>query len=574
MEEKIRNYRGNTSCHLREGCYLRGSGDLNSNKGVPFQDVPSLLNVRYRCGAVLTVLAMILCFFSPAYANNLAIKRVALSGQSGAKMASGDTIAYIQFDISQNNSWRFSPQLYDAAWVFVKYSVNDGPWLHATISAVNLATITGTALAYTLPADKKGVFIYRAAEDSGALSTSGVKFTWNLSVDAVSPLATKVALKVFALEMVRIPQGAFYVGSGGTESGSFTNGSWTSGATIPLKITSENALTLGTSAGNLWGTSTSGNNTIGSAGTLSAAFPKGYNSFYIMKYDLTQGQYRDFLNTLTRDQQNQRAGNGTTLVSGTSSITNRYVMSNTPTLSYRNGIRCDATIHATNPITFYCDLDGDSIPNELDDGEFIACNWLSWPDLAAYADWAGLRPMTELEYEKAARGTAKPVANEYAWGKSDVPITSIIQATGITNPRANNETASNSANCVYGGHAAVQGPLRCGFAATSSSTRYSAGASFYGVMELSGNLWKRPVTVGNATGRLFTSSLHGNGILSPTGNADISTWPGTDATGSGFRGGAWIAGATYARVSDRYIAANTGAVRYADGGARLARTSP
>ena len=30
--------------------------------------------------------------------------------------------------------------------------------------------------------------------------------------------------------------------------------------------------------------------------------------------------------------------------------------------------------------------------------------YISWPDLLAYADWAALRPITELEYEKAARG--------------------------------------------------------------------------------------------------------------------------------------------------------------------------
>ncbi|MFH0984290.1 MAG: hypothetical protein V1882_02015, partial [Candidatus Omnitrophota bacterium] len=134
-----------------------------------------------------------------------------------------------------------------------------------------------------------------------------------------------------------------------------------------------------------------------------------------------------------------------------------------------------------------------------------------------------------------------------------------------------NEVAANGGNCLYGG--GVQGPVRSGFAATSASLRYNAGASFYGVMELSGNLWERPVSVGNATGRLFTG-LSGDGVLDASGNANVSLWPNTGATGSGFRGGIWYYGTTYARVSDRYYAAFTGSGRYSAFGARCARTSP
>jgi len=502
-------------------------------------------------------------FTTPAYANNLAIKKVTLIGQSGAKMASGNTIAYIQFNISGDNSWRFSPELHDAAWVFVKYSVDGGEWKHATITAVDLSAITGTGLIYDLASGNKGVFIYRAGEGSGALSTNGVKFTWAISTDSVSPLANKVVLKVFALEMARIPQGAFYLGSGGAESGAFYKYPTT---TNPYQITSEGAITVGTATDNLYypnPSTYSGDR----AGPIPAAFPKGYQAFYIMKYDLTQGQYRDFLNTLTRVQQAARIGTTPALVSGITSVTNRYVMSNTAAISYRNGIRCDATIDTANPIIFYCDLNGNNIPNEPADGEFIACNWLSWVDLAAYADWAGLRPMTELEYEKACRGTAIPTANEYAWGS----ISITASASGPTNSGANNETAANSANCLYTG--GVSGPMRSGFAATSSSSRYSAGASFYGVMDLSGNLWKRPVTVGNSTGRLFTG-IHGNGALNTNGNADVDYWPGTDASGAGYRGGSWLHDTTCARASDRHFAALTSASRDYYYGARLARTSP
>lgn len=33
----------------------------------------------------------------------------------------------------------------------------------------------------------------------------------------------------------------------------------------------------------------------------------------------------------------------------------------------------------------------------------------------AFADWAGLRPMPELEYAKAARGPQAPIGTEYPW---------------------------------------------------------------------------------------------------------------------------------------------------------------
>jgi formylglycine-generating enzyme required for sulfatase activity len=42
-------------------------------------------------------------------------------------------------------------------------------------------------------------------------------------------------------------------------------------------------------------------------------------------------------------------------------------------------------------------------------------NILSWFDVAAYLDWAALRPMTELEFEKVCRGPENRIAGEYAW---------------------------------------------------------------------------------------------------------------------------------------------------------------
>ncbi len=473
-------------------------------------------------------------------ANNLTISNLSLTGKN-----TGSQYTMVQFNISWENSWRSSsaPNNWDAAWVFVKYRVAGGEWQHAwlnnlghtapsgSIIDIGLLTLSTTFNATTNPG--LGAFIYRSANGSGTNTFTGVQLRWNYGANTVADDAI-VDIRVFAIEMVCVPEGSFAVGSGGTESGSFTDGSWASGATVPLSISSESALTIAPTTGNLWGTSGSGNNTIGDAGILDATFPKGYAAFYCMKYEISQQQYVDFLNTLTQTQATARKHTST---------------------SYRYAITGSAvgTYATTNP--------------------YVACNYLSWMDGAAYTQWAGLRPMTELEFEKACRGTLTPVAAEYAWGN-----TTATAANNITNGGAINETTNTSgANATFNYQTNVQGPMRTGVFSTGSTTRGQAGSTYYGMMEMSGNLWERAVTVGNATGRAFTG-VHGNGTLSAAGFADISTWPGyictevTGATGSGFRGGSW---GDFERlcVSDRYSAAEV-LDRSSNHGFRAVRTKP
>jgi len=420
-----------------------------------------------------------------------------------------------------------------------------------------------------------GVFIYRSANGTGTFTIIGAQLRWNYGANGVADDAT-VDVQVFAIEMVYVPQGNLTVGTAGTEYGVFTQANDVSSPRTPFTITS----TTPTLQGNNSSSSATRLSAIGSfdltgttTASLASGFPTGYAGFYCMKYEMTQQQYVDFLNLLTRPQQNSRTH--TPLAAWTTTVTYRYVMSYTSTISYRNGIRCDATIPANDPITFYCDLDGDGTGGETTDGQWIACNYLSWMDGAAYSDWAGLRPMTELEFEKACRGTATPVANEYAWGS-----TTATAANNITNPGAGNETTSTSgANAVYGNQANVQGPMRVGVFAKSSTTRAQSGASYYGIMELSGNVYERSVTVGHATGRAFTG-VHGNGALSPDGHANETAWPGltsgevTLATGAGCRGGIWPVNETLMRASERTSAINEDPFRNYHNGFRAVRRVP
>lgn len=452
---------------------------------------------------------------STLYANNIAVSNVTITGQS----ASAQTCK-VQFDISWSNSWRNAIN-YDAAWVFIKYSTDSGAtWAHATLKTAgtnpaNFSQGIGTGLDIVVPTDKKGAFLQRTSNGSGSVSTTSIQFVWDWGADGLTT-SSAARVKVFAIEMVYIPQGAFYAGSGGTGAGEFT-------------LTQITTATANASGGYPTGQT-----------APNASWPNGYNAFYLMKYELSQGAWVDFFNTLTATQKTTRDITDATGKNSDSSVSRN-------TVSWTSG---DASAGAN---------------------QYVACNYLSWNDVAAYADWAALRPFTELEYEKACRGTASAVADEYGWGS-----TTITQVTGITNGGASNETASNSGNglSAYGGHASVQGPMRCGFAATSTTTRAQAGASYYGVMELSGNLWERSVTIGNATGRAFDGGL-GNGALDASGNANVTNWPGTDALGAGFRGAGWGDVVTSARVSDRNVAAYVYTGRhYSYGGARYSRASP
>jgi formylglycine-generating enzyme required for sulfatase activity len=218
--------------------------------------------------------------------------------------------------------------------------------------------------------------------------------------------------------------------------------------------------------------------------SLPPDFPKGFAAFYCMKYEMSQQNYIDFFNTLNNTQKATRD------ITGTSSA------KNTDALLFRNNISWTS---------------GDATLNGGTYGD-VACNFIRWGDGAAFADWACLRPMSELEYEKACRGTENAVPNELAWGNTTPTL-----ATGISNIGNNDEVASNTdANVNLG--SITGGPLRVGSFATSTADRIKAGATFYGIMEMSGNLHERTVSVGRSQGRLFTRSIHGNGLLGTTGN--------------------------------------------------------
>lgn len=534
------------------------NNNLNVKKGIFLKD----------WSRALFLLFFILGFGKNILGNGVVVSNVTITGQNTTSHYS-----LINFDISWNNSWRntTSTNNWDACWVFVKYRKStETTWNHATLNYVNG---TGSGDGHTLPAgcrinttsDGKGIMIYSSANIiPSTVNYTGAKLRWNYGSDGVAD-NENVDICVFAIEMVYVPQGSFYVGDG---SLSILNGHFESVSTgTALQITSEGALTLGGGgAGSLGNNNASGMATADdfndvTSKTLPAAFPKGYSGFYCMKYEITQEQYVAFLNKLTYTQQTTRTTNAPNSIAGTGAlITNNL---------YRNGIDIMTSgVSPTTPAKYACNYNNNAIYNENDDGQNIACNYLSWADLAAYLDWAALRPFTELEFEKTCRGNKVPVIGEYPWGN-----TSATQGYSLTSGGYNNERPDGGVNAFYGNSPTLQGPVRVGCFGQGVNTRASVGAGYCGVLELGGNISERTVTVGSSTGRSFTGS-HGNGALNASGNADVSNWPGTDAIGVGFRGGTWYTVVNRMRVSDRHFANESVSTRILDYGGRGVRVCP
>lgn len=99
------------------------------------------------------------------------------------------------------------------------------------------------------------------------------------------------------------------------------------------------------------------------------------------------------------------------------------------------------------------------------------------------------------------------------------------------------------------------GTLRVGIFARSGTGRIQAGASYYGIMDLSGNIEETVVTVGNQQGRAFTG-VHGSGNLNPSGGLlgnEVSDWANlANNFGLTVRGGNWSDTFLRIRVSDRF----------------------
>jgi hypothetical protein len=393
-------------------------------------------------------------------ANNMLVKNVTTTGNN----ATNKTIQ-VQFDMSWDNSWRDGIN-WDAAWVFMKYKDANGLWQHVQLNTTGFANGTGTANTIQVGSDKVGAFVYRAAAGTGTFASTTMQLQWNYGLSGLTNV-TGLEIRVFAVEMVYVPQGDFNVAK------NYYNGHSYWGSLINFKAPGDNFIVINTMLtptlsfsysietynSDIIATSTSirikgdaGIDTNNDGVVDNTTYPTGYKAFYSYKYEMSEQQYADFLNTLNSTQI-------TTLGLAGVSITPN------------NGQYFSST------------------PNK-------ACGNSDTNRLFAYADWSGLRPMTILEFNKVAYAQFKPIESL------------VLEPPGpgyyTISPYTESYRVSLTDYSI--GNLGDVGLVN--------------GKSYYGNMDIIGNAMEPIVTMNS----YLYSNINGNGNLNTDGTSDISSW--------------------------------------------------
>ncbi|MEO1049259.1 MAG: hypothetical protein AAFX87_01445 [Bacteroidota bacterium] len=434
---------------------------------------------------ILTTTILSMTFVMTTQANNLQIDSVVYNRATNE----------LSFEISWENAWRINAYR-DGVWVFAKYkNANSTQWKPVRFSFSGSSSNPSEVGAFRLD-DGAIIAALRFSDQQQNIPTTRITLTVdsNTVIDFLNP-----SFKVFGIEMVKTLNGEFYLGGlarldDGTSTSFFQESASDDSPALVTRTRTSYTISLGGTSGGTF--------------SASANYPNGFLPTLMMKYELTQSQFVDFLNCLTRQQQEGL------FPDLDPSLAKQYIMTNSATPIDRNGITYDASqVQPGMPVTFGLDLNNNNIFNESDDGANLACNYLSVDLGLAYLDWAQLRPMTAMEYEKACRGFDFPILLEKSWGAS-----TLTQAGGILNGGMATEQVDNTG----AGLANIDtdlGPLRVGFAANANTNRLTSGGSFFGAMNLSDNVTEFFHLPLNASSSLSFSSK-GDGVLSVDGLTD------------------------------------------------------
>lgn len=391
----------------------------------------------------------------------------------------------VSFELEWKNSWQ-NVKNHDAAWVFVKFERAGQNPIHGRLTANghNLRVVRNSVKpGLEMAPDQTGTFIKPLNNYRGDIHW---QVSLKLNADVVAHIPEGAQAKVYAIEMVYIPAGGYTLGDPDPESQNFAavyNSDSEGNADGLYKINSEDqVIEVGPKANALYYQVGRTPQYRGDQkGPIPASFPKGVQPYYMMKYEVTQGQYAAFLNSLEPEWAGRLSPH----------TTDKYYET-------RGSIR-------------------------FEEGKYVAgspnrpCNYITWDDGALFADWAALRPMTELEYVKAARGPSEPIAHEFPWNTDNKE--GLARLVDLDDELKLKDGLDESQ--------------------LTDANRHRFGASYYWVMDLAGSLWEKCVSIGHPIGRAYQGS-HGDGVLTTDGTVN-SDWPKgiREEGGYGYRGGGY-----------------------------------
>ncbi|MGB0165805.1 MAG: SUMF1/EgtB/PvdO family nonheme iron enzyme [Luteibaculum sp.] len=377
------------------------------------------------------------------WANNVKIENVSYTAINGG------TQYEITFDISWENAWNLDSYFSDAVWVFAKYKTPMNPvWRHLKISN----DLIGSAgeLGHRTTADKMGVIVALATSKVGNVAPTQLKITSD-----VLPTPSSIAdIKLFAVEMVVVPDGPFWLGDGSDKS---VYSVLNSPDFAPIYV-DQNQSNLQV--------------TLNASQNLSQFIDVFTDGFLAMKYECSRAQFVAFFNLLTLSQQD-------------SISTKNLLTQNTEVFEVFENV---SGIKARNPnfpdppqeaLEIYLDNGANGIYNEVADGSHLPMVGADVYGMLAYADWSGMRPMTEAQYEKSCRGPLYPVPGEYAWGNNQITP---VSASDSVNPGF----YSQKFKAIVGNN--NESLARVGFmSGPNTNSRYTSSSSYYGICDLTGN---------------------------------------------------------------------------------------
>jgi hypothetical protein len=370
----------------------------------------------------------------------------------------------------------------------MKYKNAQGLWKHAKLSPTGHDNGQGTPNIIEPTSDQMGAFIRLAQEGQGNFNAEGLQLRWNYSAEGLASVSG-LEIRVFAIEMVYHPQGDFSVRRDNwwystfldSLGGSYYMNTLSQAPGDKIVVVNNhlspevrigdseidpNSPAYGFNVQRIKGDAGLDQNADGVIDNT--IYPTGYYPFYLFKYELSDQQYADFLNCLTTAQR------GTIGVAGT-------------TLTEVNG-------------QYYS-----SSPNR-------ACWRANAQRVLAYADWAGLRPMSFLEFHKAFNGPKNPVGDP-----------------------------SGGVGCFNGYPGYGSG---CSYEERISSG--NAGAGFYGCKNLFGNVQEPVIPMFSI---VFNRAIHGNGTLAASGHANVPSWLNTELGWVQFYRGS----SSYPMTNDGYL---------------------